>query len=104
MFEQLVEIMEQMAEEDITATANYRAIVIFKDRLLNQAVDPKLSHRIAMGAKFELTGEFTDDDLMRLIDPLSTIAAKMIFEFLDEGFSLEDLMTLGTNFNIQLDK
>lgn len=104
MFNQLVEMLEQMSHSDITKTANFRAIVMFKSLLLAKGVDTKLAHRIAMGATFELAGEFTDAELNKLMGPLSTIADNMISEFLDEGFTMEDIMTLGSNFSVQVDK
>ena len=93
MYHQLVEMLHQMAVQDVKTFPNYRAVIMLRNTIHEKGnVDFSTANKIAMGADIQLP-ELSDEEIQALIEPLATVADNMVNAFLSEGFAQEEITT-----------
>ncbi len=105
MFNQLVEMLNAMAEIDIAKTPNLRVIIMLRDGLVGLGtIDQSTANKLVMRMKINIIGEYTDDDLHLLVDPLALAISNMAKIFYANRFSVEDFVLMGNDFSLTLEE
>lgn len=104
MFNQLVGLLNEMAETDTAKTPNMRVTIMLRDELVKLGtIDQPTANKLVMQAKINVTGEYTDDELHLLIDPMALAISNMAKVFFAARFSADDLALIGSDFSLTLE-
>ncbi len=104
MFNQLVEMLNQMTSQDVTKLPNPRIVIMLRDELVNLGnIDQSTANKMVMQAQINVSGEYTDEELHMLVDPTAIIIDKMAQLFFANGFSIEDIVLAGKDFSLTLE-
>lgn len=94
--------LNEIAETDITETVGYRATVLLRNALETVGgFNHLIANEIAIQVKIKPLEDYTNEELILVVEPFAKIISKTAWGFAANGFSISDYCRIASELEIE---